>query len=126
MDEKFESFEVEARADVQAQNQTMTVTERELDDEIEKVNEQLMVTYREISQLVKLEADKYLYVSNATIQNTISQLPTSILNMKANEFMEKCTESEFDSKYNLEFKLFDEFNLLGLKKHSDTEQKAAS
>ena len=92
----------------------VTLTEQE---EIEEVSQSLLAEYRQICQLVKLEADKYIYVQNASIQHTLNQLPAKLLNMKANDFIDLCaTDNQFDQQYNLEFKTFDEYNLLQLKK----------
>jgi len=86
-------------------------------DRTETENDQeLIASFHEINLLVKLDADKYCYVSNATIQKVVSQLPTWVLNRKGQEFIDMCEDPDFDRKFNLEFKLFDEFNLLGLKK----------
>jgi hypothetical protein len=56
-------------------------TETEIDQEI-------LACHREINLLVKLDADKYCYVSNATIQKVVSQLPNWVLSMKGSDFID--------------------------------------
>jgi hypothetical protein len=61
-----------------------------------------------------MEADKLLFVLDASINNTMNKLPTDIRNMTAKDFFFRCdTEPEFKIATDLKFEIFDEFNLLG-------------
>ena len=78
------------------------------------VDKEILALSREINQLAKIQADKLLYVLNASINNTVSKLPADIRAMPAGKFFARCdADSAFKSKYNLTFETFDEFNLLG-------------
>lgn len=97
------------------------------DSEEEAIVEEHMAAYREIAHLVKIEADKYTYVSNATIRHTLSQLPQAILKMPCREVIDKMTtDDDFEKSYNHEFRIFDEFNLLGLNKPSEPAEVASN
>lgn len=68
-----------------------------------------------------------LYVLNATINNTISQLPPDVRAMSAKEFFARCNNDEkFMAEFNLKFSIFDEFNLLGQNQPKTTNEHLES
>lgn len=57
---------------------------------------------------------KLKVINKLTCDAMAEQLPSDILNMKASDFWQKCQDSQFDLKWNLDFKLVDPFGIINI------------
>lgn len=56
----------------------------------------------------ELEAQRYMLALNNSFENMKSRLPQEVLKMNALEFQDLCSSnSDFEKRYNLEFKIVD-------------------